>query len=127
MTKIAYITSGKTGLHSFTFRELELLQENNINFVLCFTQFNNGLFMPLKTWDFIVFDKTSFFISLFVFVFSKPIKFYKLLIESAKNNSVKYFIIAIYFYYKLYRNLLLIFQYFLYYHLQQIFYSYLLF
>lgn len=101
MTKIAYITSGKTGLHSFTFRELELLQENNINFVLCFTQLNNGLFMPLKTWDFIVFDKTSFFISLFVFVFSKPIKFYKFLIESAKNNSVKYFIIAIYFYYKL--------------------------
>jgi colanic acid/amylovoran biosynthesis glycosyltransferase len=101
MTKIAYITSGKTGLHPFTFRELELLRESNINFVLCFTQLNNGLFMPLKDWDFIVFDKISFFIPLLVFTLSNPIKFYKLLSESIKTNSVKYFIIAIYFYYKL--------------------------
>lgn len=101
MAKIAYITSGKNGLHSFTFRELQLLQEKNINFVICFTQLNNGPFMPSKLWDFIVFNKISFFISLLVFVFCKPIKFYNLLNESIKDNAVTYLIVAIYFYYKL--------------------------
>ena len=95
--KIAYITSGKIGLHRFTYNELKLLKEKDIDFILCFTQLNNGPCMPEDSWDFIKAKKTNVLFEFFLLLFLKP-NFFKVLIESIRNNTFAYFLVSISFF-----------------------------
>jgi len=94
MSNIGYITSGKVGIHRFTYNELVELKKANVNFTLALTQLNNGPWMPLDSWNVVVASKKNMikgFISLF---FSNPILTFKLFKHSYKNKSIAYFLLA---------------------------------
>lgn len=96
-SKIIYITSGKIGLHRFTFNELKILAENNINFHLCLTQFNEGPCMPEKDWNVIIANKRKAISQYLQLLFSDK-KINNLLLHAKRNNVLPYFFIAISFY-----------------------------
>ena len=95
---IAYLTSGKTGLHSFTYSELKLLEKSNVKFTLCLTQFNKGAFLPDKTWNVEILSIIKIIIGGVVFLFTNPINFNKCLLQAIKENVVVYFFSALSFY-----------------------------
>ncbi len=100
---VAYITSGKVGIHRFTFNELYLLEEKGIGFILCLTQLNEGPCMPMKNWSVITaarFKALSQFFKLFV---SKK-HIISMLLESKRLKVVPYFFMALSFYYDLKKN-----------------------
>lgn len=101
MIKIVYITSAKKGLPAFTFKELELLEKNDINFVLCLTQLQEGVFLPKKKWATYVPSKIKIFLFLFFFVINHPKKFIKLFSEAYSKRLCKWLIVSLFFYYKL--------------------------
>jgi colanic acid/amylovoran biosynthesis glycosyltransferase len=98
---IAYITSAKKGLAAFTFKELELLEKNDINFILCLPQLKEGPFLPKKNWKYFVPEKISILIDLFVFIFSHPIKLIKYSLDSIKKSIFPCFVLSIFFLNKL--------------------------
>lgn len=57
MNEVAYITSGKIGLHRFTYNELLELEKLGMRFILCLTQLNKGPWMPEKHWKVITASK----------------------------------------------------------------------
>ena len=86
MAKIAYITSGKVGIHSFTHNEInELLKDHNI--VLCLTQLNKGPYMPEKEWETIVASKKKIILPLFKNIFYSTLSFIKLFEKAKKLES----------------------------------------
>lgn len=91
-TLIAYILSGKNGITSFTFRELELLESKDIRFLLCFTQLKSSNNLPKKDWRYIVAAKRDVLLKsmLVMFSFSRI----KLMIEAIKHNELLWFLIA---------------------------------
>ncbi len=101
MTKIIYITSGKIGLHRFTYNELVELDYNNISFLLCLTQLRNGPWMPNKGWSIIVASKAKamfMFLKMLLLNTSTCLK----MTRKAKSEKVlSYFFIALSFYYDL--------------------------
>ena len=98
MTRIAYITSGKIGIHKFTYSELIELEDNNIDFVLCLTQLNSGPWMPEEKWEVLVASRKK---ALFNFA-NLTLSEYKLikgLFKEAKQKKViPYFFIALSFF-----------------------------
>jgi len=95
MTKVAYITSGKIGIHRFTYNELIELKKHDINFVLCLTQLNNGPWMPLVNWEVFVGSKKKSISSFFNLLATNP-KLCILLLNKARNMKVlSYFIVAL--------------------------------
>ncbi|MCD4832941.1 MAG: glycosyltransferase family 4 protein [Bacteroidales bacterium] len=104
MKKVAYITSGKIGIHRFTYNELVELEKSGIDFILCLTQLKPGPWMSIKTWHVIVASKSialKEFIQLF---FKKNILLIKLLCEAQKNKVIPFFFIALSFYRVLKKN-----------------------
>jgi len=101
MGKIIYITSAKTGLHAFTYKELELLEKNNIEFFLCLTQLKKGAFNPKNSWEIYIPSKNKLILGLIFHFFSAPRKTSQLLLESIKDRTLIYFLIAINFAYVL--------------------------
>jgi len=100
MAKIAYITSGKFGIHSFTHNEItELVKDHEI--FLCLTQLNSGPFMPKSEWKTFIASKKKVTFSLLKLLLTKPFLFIKLLIFASKNNIVLFLFISIYFYLQL--------------------------
>jgi len=95
--KVAYITSGKTGLHSFTFRELELIEQSNIDITLCLTQLHKGIYMPKYRWNVKVFSKLKSTLYLGFFIIFHPFLFFKLLYDAITTNSILMLFVAIYF------------------------------
>ena len=90
MTKIAYVVSGKVGIHSFTFTELELLERNNIDFILCLTQLKKGPFMPKPHWKKIIASHWSILNGIIKTIFTSPMSFYHLVGESLNDKTLKY-------------------------------------
>ncbi len=90
--KLLYITSGKNGITSFTFKELELLDEHGVEFMLLFTKFNKINNTPKKHWKYILINKKQFLIN-FIFTFWM-LPFNSLFYEALKNKELKYFLIA---------------------------------
>ena len=97
MSNIAYITSGKIGIHSFTHNELSVLDRNH-KFILCLTQLNNGPYMPKNTWEVIVSSMLSILLSTFRLIFAKPFKLIRLFRMALEDNHVRELLIAIDFY-----------------------------
>lgn len=98
MTKrIAYITSGVNGIHRFTYNELTLLKDNDVDFNLCLTQLIKGPCMPKKEWKFYTADKFKAVIQFFKLLFSKK-EILKLLFEAKTNNVLSYFFMSLSFY-----------------------------
>lgn len=95
--KIAYITSGKIGLHRFTYNELKLLQENKIDFILCLTQLGTGPCMPDEKWHYIIPGKISAFFQFIKLLLNKPLVL-DLFIDSVRKKMVPYFFVSMSFY-----------------------------
>ncbi len=94
MTKVAYITSGKIGIHRFTYNELVELKKNGIDFTLCLTQLNLGSWMPLDSWQVLVASKKTA-ISSFIVEILRNNKLVTALFKEAKENKlIPYFFIA---------------------------------
>jgi colanic acid/amylovoran biosynthesis glycosyltransferase len=98
MFRVAYITSGKIGIHRFTFNELVELEKRKTNFTLCLTQLNSGPWMPKDKWDTIIASKKRTFWSILKIFFKNDIKFLRNLFNSIRMGVFPYFIVALYFY-----------------------------
>ncbi len=95
---IAYLTCGKTGLHSFTHKELTLLEKNEVDFIICLTQLKKGIFMPKDHWKIEVISSLKIILG-FIFFFSySPLKFMELFIFSLKESVLRYFLASLSFY-----------------------------
>ncbi len=103
MKNIAYITSGKVGIHRFTFNELLLLEENKINFNLCLTQLEEGPCMPKKNWIYFTASKFKAVSQFFRLLLSKK-QIVKMLREAKELNVLPLFFIALSFYRDIYNN-----------------------
>ena len=101
--KIAYITSGKIGLHRFTFNELVLLQEKGIEFNLCLTQLNQGPCMPKQEWKYYTASKIKAFKQFFNLVFSNQ-NIVKTFFEAKKKGVLSYFFISLSIYSDIKKN-----------------------
>jgi len=101
--KIAYITSGKIGLHRFTFNELVLLQEKGIEFNLCLTQLNQGPCMPKKDWIYYTASKIKAIKQLFRLIFSKQ-NIVQSFFEAKKKGVLSYFFISLSIYSDIKKN-----------------------
>ena len=100
MRKVAYITSGKVGIHRFTLNELILLEEKGINFDLCLTQLNKGPCMPKKTWNCYIASRKMAILEFVLLLYTKPLVI-RLLIEAKNKQVLSYFFISL----SLYRNI----------------------
>jgi len=97
MKNVAYITSGKIGIHRFTYNEIELLEKNNIEVNLCLTQLNPGSWMPKKNWKFSIASKSKA-IKQFLSVLLSQRNTFSLFLEAKKKNVLSYFFISLSFY-----------------------------
>ena len=98
MSKIAYITSGKTGIHRFTYNELLELNTNKIDFVLCLTQLNPGPWMPIRGWPVLVASKRYALVELAGLLTTRPRQLIRLSYEAIVNKVLRFFLIALSFY-----------------------------
>jgi len=94
MKRVAYITSGKIGIHRFTLNELVLLEERGIDFDLCLTQLNQGFCMPKKEWNVYTANRIKAIIQFFSFLFGNQ-NIIKLLIEAKNKKALAYFFMAL--------------------------------
>lgn len=101
MSKVVYITSGKTGIPRFTYNELIELKRNNIDFTLCLTQLNEGPWMPQKKWSVILAKKGSAFNYFLLSLLKDPRLVISLLSFGARNKVLSYLFIAFSFFSKL--------------------------
>ena len=97
MKRIAYITSGKIGIHRFTFNEIELLTKSNVDLILCLTQLNKGPWMPKKEWKYLVASKTNALIQLIQILMVNR-DAWKLFLHAKRKGVVPYFFMALSFY-----------------------------
>lgn len=95
MKKIAYITSGKIGIHRFTYNELVELENNGIDFILCLTQLKPGPWMPLRHWEVATASRKKALIEFIRLFCLQPLIIIDLLIEARKDNVLSYFLIAL--------------------------------
>jgi len=98
MARVAYITSGKIGIHRFTFNELVELENQGIGFFLCLTQLNKGPWMPKKDWYTF---RANFFKAIWGFIIVllfKPLVLFKSLRLALRESSLAYFIMSLSFY-----------------------------
>jgi len=100
---IAYITSGKVGLHRFTFNELVLLEEKGIQFNLCLTQLNQGPCMPSKNWIYYTASKINAVVEFVNLLFSNK-NIINLLFEARRKKVLSYFFISLSFYKEIKNN-----------------------
>lgn len=98
--KIVYVTSGQSGIHSFTHNELSEIKKTN-DFVLCLTQLINGPYMPRDDWDTIVLSRKKVILGFVFLLFAEPRKLYWTLIHAYKNKSIRELFAAIGFYRKI--------------------------
>ena len=103
MKKVAYITSGKIGIHRFTYNELVLLEEKGIEVNLCLTQLNPGSWMPNENWKFYVASRTKALKQFFWLLFTQR-NIFSLLLEAKKKNVISYFFISLSFHSDLKNN-----------------------
>ena len=97
MSSIAYITSGKFGIHSFTHNEIcELVKDHEI--FLCLTQLNLGPYMPENDWTIFVASKKKLFIPLQKNMIAYPLLFIKLFKFAKKHNVIPFLLISFYFF-----------------------------
>lgn len=97
MKKIAYITSGKIGIHRFTYNEIQLLLNQKIDIWLCLTQLNKGPWMPNDDWNIIIANKRKSLKQFLRLIFSSRQQIY-LFYEAIRNNVINYYFIALSFY-----------------------------
>jgi glycosyltransferase involved in cell wall biosynthesis len=97
MRRVAYITSGKTGLHRFTYNEIDLLVKRKIEPLLCFTQLKKGSWMPKKEWFWIEANLIKAIRSQLELMIRSPKKL-ALLREALKLRVIPYYLMALSFY-----------------------------
>lgn len=103
MKKVAYIASGKIGIHRFTYNELQLLSEKGIEFDLCLTQLNKGPWMPKNEWRCYTANKIKAIIQFINLIFSNK-KTLDLFFEARKKKVLFYFFIALSLYKDIKKN-----------------------
>ena len=101
MAKVAYITSGKIGIHRFTYNELIELQKKQIQFVLCLTQLKPGPWIPQDNWKVIVTSKLKAIISFTILFFCRTGLWFSLVKDFLEYTNLPYFIVALSFYFDL--------------------------
>lgn len=109
--KIAFITSMKSGLPQFVFRDIKALIDRG-HYVRLFTLLNvEGLYNPLRDWDIVPIRFFQTIKSSIWFILRNPILFSRLFIESWKMSSLVDLAMAINFSEKM-RDFDIIFAYF---------------
>lgn len=104
LTKIAYITSGKIGIHRFTYNELVELDKNDINFILCLTQLKPGPWMPKEYWNIFIASRKKAIIKFTNLALINFNLICSLFLEAKKKKVIPYFFIALSFYNDLRNN-----------------------
>lgn len=95
MNEVAYITSGKIGLHRFTYNELLELEKLGIPFILCLTQLKNGPWMPEDRWKVLTASKVQAIKeSSLLFIHRRQLAL-ELYHHAKENNVVKYLMMAL--------------------------------
>ena len=97
MKKVAYITSGKIGIHRFTYNELIELKKNDIDFKLCLTQLKPGSWMPESNWDVLVATRKKAIANILKETFHNLKLAINLFKEATRNKVIPYFFIALSF------------------------------
>ncbi len=93
--KIAYIVSIGKGLESFIYREVDEMMKRGLDITLFATKYNpNDIFSPKKEWKVEKINLFSMFISIFVYLFSKPLQTINLLQSSFKSKTIVELFIA---------------------------------
>lgn len=95
MVKLAYITTARGGLASFTYREIENLLERNINIVLLLTKITKGPYQPSKYWNCNILNFRKIFFGIFSFLCAHPVIFFSLFKKARQTNTKKYFFITL--------------------------------
>ena len=101
MAKVAYITSGKIGIHRFTYNELIELKKNGVDFTLCLTQLKPGSWMPLDNWQVLVASRQKAILAFVLEYIKKNKLIVSLVREANRNNVISYLFIAMSMYSKL--------------------------
>lgn len=95
--KIAFITSMKSGLPQFVFRDIQGLI-NRDHYVRLFTLRNmKGLYNPLSDWDLVPIKRLQIIKSFIWFLIQRPLLFFQLLFDSLNTSSLIDLVIAISF------------------------------
>lgn len=98
MSRVAYITSGKSGIHRFTYNELVELEKNDVLFTLCLTQLKSGPWMPKPEWKVKIASRKKAFLA-FPYLLVRKIKILLAQVSEAKRTrSWPYLFIALSFY-----------------------------
>jgi colanic acid/amylovoran biosynthesis glycosyltransferase len=95
MKKIAYIASGKIGIHRFTFNELKALEENGIHFILCLTQLKPGPWMPDGRWPVQTASFRRALLELSSLAFTRPHLTCRLVKEARRHGVMPYLFAAL--------------------------------
>ena len=104
MSKVAYITTGKIGIHRFTYNELCELEKRGINFTLCLTQLKKGPWMPAKNWAIVTASRRHSMVQFMSLLITKFNLLIKLIKEARQNNVISYLLMALSFYKQLKGN-----------------------
>ena len=98
MCKVAYITTGKIGIHRFTYNELCELKKKEINFTLCLTQLKKGPWMPANNWALVTASRRHSMVQFIGLLITKYNLLTKLFKEAKQNKVVSYLFMALSFY-----------------------------
>ncbi len=94
---IAVITSMKTGLNLFVYRELEVLEAQGVSISLFPTKYRRGLYNPKKDWHLHRWNPLVAVLSQILYILNSPVKYIKLFVEALKEGAVIDYVLACYF------------------------------
>jgi len=91
---VSYIVEMKGGLHSFTHRELEVLEELGVDFDVYPILMGPGPYQPNEGWTVHRYDRTRVILKQPLFFLRNPARYLSGLREALRTGTVRHFIIA---------------------------------
>lgn len=96
--KVAYIVNAGKGIESFIYREIDQMVQRGIQISLYATKYKKGdIFSPKNEWDLSKLSYLAIIFQCIWFLIQKPVLFFKLLLDSKKNNGLIELLISVYF------------------------------
>ena len=92
--KVAYIVSMNPGLDAWTYREIQVLTEKDIQITLFPLRFRPGPYMPPAHWDVYSFKWIKVILCQPWWFICRPLKYLSLLLEAFKTHSLAYFLLG---------------------------------
>jgi colanic acid/amylovoran biosynthesis glycosyltransferase len=92
--KVAYIVSLNPGLDAWTYREIQVLTENDIQITLFPLRFLRGPYMPKSDWDIYFFKWIKVILSQPWCFICRPFRYLSLFLEAIRTHSFVYFLLG---------------------------------